>query len=84
VVDVVALAERAVAGRKLEGVGSSSSSPARATRPWRLVDRLGEQIIIELVAGKRSGATKRVLAERYGVSPSGVKRILKAHTGLNP
>ncbi len=34
----------------------------------RLVDRLGEQIICDLLADRRTGATQRVLAERYGMS----------------
>jgi hypothetical protein len=41
------------------------------------VDRLGEQIIRELLADRRSGATKRELVERYGISMSSVKRILR-------
>jgi hypothetical protein len=55
----------------------STSSPRQTSRRCRLVDRLGEQIIQELVADSRTGATKRELAERYGVSLSSVKRITR-------
>jgi DNA-binding GntR family transcriptional regulator len=44
---------------------------------WRLVDRLGEQIIRELLRDSDSGATQRSLAERYGISLSSVKRLLR-------
>jgi DNA invertase Pin-like site-specific DNA recombinase len=56
--------------------GGRAYSPAPPWR-WRLVDRLGEQVIRELIADGRAGATKRELVERYGISLSSVKRILK-------
>jgi hypothetical protein len=39
--------------------------------------RLTEAEMAELVASFRAGTPKYVLAERYGISPSSVKRILK-------
>jgi DNA invertase Pin-like site-specific DNA recombinase len=69
----MAQAEQAVAGIN----GDSRPVPSPAPRRWRLVDRLGEQIIRELLADRRSGATKRELVERYGISMSSVKRILR-------
>jgi hypothetical protein len=42
-----------------------------------LADRLGEQILRELIADRRAGATNRELVERYGISMSSVKRILR-------
>jgi hypothetical protein len=45
-VEVVALAGQAFGGGT--AVDSSTSAAPRATRPWRLVDRLGERIIRQL------------------------------------
>ena len=42
-----------------------------------VADRLGEQSIRELIADRRAGATKGELVERYGISMSSVKRLLK-------
>jgi transposase len=44
-----------------------------------LVDRLGEQIILEIVRSSHTGTTHRALAERYGISLSSVKRVLRRH-----
>ena len=71
----LASAAKAVEGAVVGDV--RTASPARVVRRWRLVDRLGEQIIRELVADRRAGATKQGLAERYNISLSGVKQILK-------
>jgi DNA invertase Pin-like site-specific DNA recombinase len=46
---------------------------------WRLVDRLGEEIIQEMLHDSHSGATQRRLAERYGISLTSVKRVLRPH-----
>lgn len=54
-----------------------TAPPAPAPRRWRLVDRLGEQIIRDLLRDGRAGATQRALAERYGISLSSVKRIVR-------
>ncbi len=53
---MVALAAQAVAGIKCT---VQAVSPLPPTRRWRLVDRLGGQIIGELVVGGRAGATKK-------------------------
>jgi hypothetical protein len=42
-----------------------------------VMDRLGHQVISELLADRHAGATKPALAARYGISVSSVKRILK-------
>ena len=70
----LALAERAVEG--LTGDGSTGA-PAPAARPWRVVSRLGEQTMRSLVADSRAGMTNHSLAERYSISLSSVKRILR-------
>ncbi len=73
--DVVAHAAKLVSHVSVDH--GSTSSPRQGGRRWRLVDRLGEQIIRKLVADRRSGAPKRELVERYGISLSSVKRILR-------
>jgi len=51
----------------------------RVPRRWRLIDRLGEQTVLDLLRDSRTGITQRGLAERYGISVSSVKRLLR-HT----
>ena len=72
--DIVAHAANAVTNVKLDHYSAASLS---ARRRWRLVDRLGEQITRELLTDSRSGTPQRELAERYGISVSSVKRILR-------
>jgi Trp operon repressor len=71
--DIVAHAAQAVTHVKLD---HSAPLSLAARRRWRLVDRLGEQIIRELLTDSRAGTPQRELAERYGISVSSVKRIL--------
>jgi hypothetical protein len=73
-VETVALAAQAVDGIKEDGGQAASAAPP--SRRWRLVDRLGEQIISDLIRERHSGATKRVLAQRYQISLSSVERVL--------
>jgi hypothetical protein len=61
-------------GIKHEARHQVTASPA--PRRWRLADRLGEQIIHDVLRDSREGATQRWLAERYGISVSSVKRLL--------
>jgi hypothetical protein len=72
---IVAHAAQAVTRVKLDHY--SAASPLSARRHWRLVDRLGEQIIHELLTDSRAGTQQRELAERYDISVSSVKRILR-------
>jgi DNA invertase Pin-like site-specific DNA recombinase len=74
-VETVALATQAIAGVKIHH-GSTASRPV-ARRRWQLVDRLGEQIISDLIRDSGMGATQRTLAERYGISLSSVKRLTR-------
>jgi hypothetical protein len=70
----VGLAAKAVA---LRAVGDGSmGAPAPAVRPWRVADRLGENIIAELLAKSAGGMTQRSLAAAYSISLSSVKRLL--------
>lgn len=74
-VEAVALAGQAMTGRRVDG--ATGSATPRATLPWRLVDRLGDQLITDLLRDGRAGATKLSLAKRYGISLSSVKRIFR-------
>jgi hypothetical protein len=54
-------------------------APSGARRPWPVTDRLGEATVQELLGNRRAGVMQRVLAERYGISVSSVKRILRSN-----
>jgi uncharacterized protein (DUF433 family) len=45
--------------------------------PRRVVDRLGEDSVRELVEARRAGAELRALAEQYDVSESSLKLLLR-------
>ena len=53
---------------------------AKAVVPRRVVDRLGDEVVRELVEARRAGAKLRELVERYEVSESSVKRLLRDAT----
>jgi hypothetical protein len=74
---VVAKATLSIAGVKVD-CGDEASPPLSGPRR-SLIDRLGEQIIQEMIHDSHSGATQRGLAERYGISASSVKRVLRRH-----
>jgi hypothetical protein len=73
-IEVVALAEQTINDIKIDRGRSCFPDPPPR---WRLTDRLGEQIIFQIVNDRRSGMTMLALAEHYGISVSSVKRILK-------
>jgi hypothetical protein len=54
-------------------------SSCSCRRPWSVADRLGEEVVIDLIRDRRSGASHRALAERYGISLSSVKRVMRRH-----
>ena len=70
------LAKLAQVMAEVEAGDRPAYTPRTAQRQWRLIDRLGEQLIAELVRDRRQGATKQQLADRYGISLSSVKRLL--------
>jgi len=70
-------ATQAIAGVKVDG--SDEASPALAGPRWRLIDRLGGPGIQEMLHDTHSGATRRSLAQCYGISLSSVKRVLRRH-----
>src|SRR5919201_5736178 len=65
----------AVAGRRIDD--PEATCALWRQRRWRVVDRLGKQIVDDLLAGRRRGVTFNALAKHYGISLSNVKRLLK-------
>lgn len=53
-------------------------------RPWRVDDRLNEADTEQLIAAFTSGTSKRKLAERYGISESSVKRLIRQYGASKP
>lgn len=49
----------------------------QAPRVWRVSDRLSEADLCSLVSGYLAGITARALAERFKISKSSVKRLLR-------
>lgn len=73
-------------GAALVLVGNANETavqPGRPHRRWRLVDRLGEQVIHQLLADSRSGMSKPALVTRYGISRNSVKRLLRHQQSLS-
>lgn len=46
---------------------------------WRIADRLTDQDVATLLDAYRAGTPTRVLAARYGISPTSIKRLLREH-----
>jgi hypothetical protein len=54
---------------------TSVRTKPNSTVPRRVVDRLGEDAVREMIEARHAGAKLLELAERYGISESSVKRI---------
>jgi hypothetical protein len=65
--------------KRVQVEGGDEASPGLPGQRWRLIDRLGEQIIRDLLRDRRAGTTHRALADRYVISLSSVKRVLRRH-----
>jgi DNA-directed RNA polymerase specialized sigma24 family protein len=50
---------------------------ATGSRPWAMVDRLSADDIQVVVDGYRAGRTARELAEKFKISISSVKRLVR-------
>ena len=61
----------------------SVRSVGRSEREWRVSDRLSEADLRQLVADFQGGTAKRKLAERYGISESSVKRLIRRQRDLD-
>jgi DNA invertase Pin-like site-specific DNA recombinase len=55
---------------------SVRARPASAV-PRRVVDRLGEAVVQEIIEARRAGVKLREVAKRYGISESTVKRLTR-------
>lgn len=55
----------------------SVRAKSNPTVPRRVVDRLGEETVRELITAQQAGTKLRDLAERYGISESSVKRLVR-------
>jgi uncharacterized alpha-E superfamily protein len=60
-----------------EGLVQSVRSAPLSTRQWRIGDRLSQDDREQLLAAFTAGTSKRKLAERYGISESSVKRLIR-------
>ena len=58
--------------------GSVQTKPNSAV-PRRVVDRLGEDVMQEMIEARQSGRKLKDVAELYKVSESSVKRMLRVH-----
>jgi hypothetical protein len=71
--------------QQLRQVQAQGSEPApslcsdRSHRQWRIGDRLSEPDQKQLIADFTAGTSKRKLAERYGISESSIKRLIRQH-----
>lgn len=45
--------------------------------PRRVVDRLGEEVVRQMIEARQVGMKLKGLAEQHGISETGVKRILR-------
>lgn len=59
------------------GLGSIQGRQARGA--WRIADRLTKQDVAALLDAYRTGTPSRVLAARYGLGTTTVKRLLREH-----
>ena len=56
----------------------SVRAKSNPTLPRRVVDRLGDEVVREMIEARQAGAKLLDLAERYGISESSVKRIVRS------
>jgi len=81
--DLLRSSVRRLAGqdpRPVEDRQLSGRTTAKAIVPKRVVDRLGEATVRELVEARRAGAKLRELGDRYGISESSVKRLIRVES----
>jgi hypothetical protein len=60
-----------------EPVAEAGHPPIQPKQPWRAIDRLGEDQIQSLIESFQSGATVRELTERYPLSRTAIKKLLR-------
>lgn len=64
-------------GEPVEDRQASVRAKPAPTVPRRVVDRLGEDAVREMIEARRAGTKLRDVAERFGISESSVKRLLR-------
>lgn len=57
---------------------ASVRAKPRPAVPRRVVDRLGEDAIRDMIEARRAGMNLKDVAEHYGISESSVKRLIRA------
>jgi DNA-directed RNA polymerase specialized sigma24 family protein len=75
--------DRALSASALSGPASVCST-GRSARDWRVSDRVSDSEASMIVMAFSRGTSKRELAERYGISESSVKRLLRRHRVQQP
>jgi hypothetical protein len=66
------------------GEPAFSLRSTQASSQWRVGNRLSEVDQARLIADFAVGTSKRKLAERYGISESSVKRLIRRRRGSKP
>jgi hypothetical protein len=80
---LVSVAQQLQQAQTGEPARSVRSAP-RSTRQWRVNARLSQADTEQLIAAFISGTSKRKLAERYDISESSVKRLIRQHAVSKP
>jgi DNA-binding NarL/FixJ family response regulator len=76
--------------RQLQQEQGQTGDPASGVRStgsptqWRVGDKLSDTDQERLIAALTAGTSKRKLAERYGISESSVKRLIRRHGASKP
>lgn len=65
----------------LDGKRRSVRSTGRVGHVHNVEDRLGEETVCKIIDDYRAGVTGQELADRYEVSLSSVRRMLRKHGG---
>jgi len=72
--------------RQAQKQGDGQASSERSARPsslWRIGDRLADADAEQPIVAFTAGTPKRQLAERYCISESSVKRLIRQHGASN-
>ena len=59
----------------------SVTSTGRKPRVWSMEERLSPETIVAMIADYHAGSIGKEIAEKYGVSLSSVRRLMRKHGG---
>ena len=59
----------------------SVTSTGRKPRVWSMDERLSPETIAAMIADYRAGSIGKEIAEKYGISLSSVRRLMRKHGG---